>query len=1222
MLKTDSPIKTHLKSILGGQIVARQAAAYQTTQEITEYAKKHDYNLSFTGYSLGAWFAELSLYFAYQDFNYFKAKAITFDSPGSAKIMDSFKPNIISYKTHFDIRNLDITTYLSAPNFVNTSNPHIHKAYRLFPKVTAAEYSNKIINALNKAIPIKNYISLLSLNSDLLDSMLDSFDSKTGKPIKYEQIIDWPCIKYEPKDNTLGGKLIDSMPIGGVIKDLAKRGITATTLGSFLEVFDHFISGNVAIEQILEFYKHLEDPTQAEGKKQFELFYEGHYKSQKVNLSEDVVNVNDIGSSDYYLKQLTKLSNKEIDKKEIPNLVKQQLKIIKDQYKIKLQNKKYYIFTNSLSIKVDDLKEQILRLIEVSYEAKEVLENLNAYNSHELIESIKNINSNLSSLLPYNLIRREDILQDIEKNLNEKQFITISGYTGIGKSTLAIEYGREQRDKAKKIVHFINADSAYKITEAYIQFAKEFSIYTTGEKEEDITRLIHENIAKLNSNTLFIFDNVEVYKDIEPYLNSMMSILKDKVQVIITTKNNKLSDDITNIELKPFNIKTAVTYLENSLGNRFNDEDINDLIEELGNKDEILPYSLSKAVAYLKENKLLKVKDYLNFLRNNKDKQPETILLLEILEKSSLAWLILQYSACLDPDFISIDIFKELFLLDEEKLQEPIKKLEALSLMKLIYQDGQAGLQLHGLVQFAVKRYVDRHKEHAIDEQKIYISLAEALDSLFPILIDVPNEDWEASKLFYPHVIKILNVNIEINKFIKANLYQKIGYYSDGVLHRFKESLKYHKEALKIFQKLYQGNHSDIAKSLNNIGVAYNNLGDIFKGLKYLRKALKMNQALYQGNHPCIATSLNNVGLACRDLGDNSKGLQYLEEALKMFQELYPSNHSYIAALLNSIGLSYKDLGNPAKALIYYKGALEIYQTLYQDNPLHIVSMLNTFNSIGAAYYKLGNTSEGLKYLKYVLEMYKALYQNNNPYIASALNNVGEAYKGLGNISKGLEYLEEALNMNQKLYKCNHSSIAGSLDNVSLAYEKLKDTNKSIELCKQAYLMYVQTLGLKHSHTKNLESYIKIISPEFIKNNETREFILQRGDFEEITLEVKQKIQKKVLNKIYTNAAKGKWSTGKFRFLGIWGAASYLCDKYLAKQLRDLSSAKNIETAKMLCFEAVCLGAINHPNKDFICAVEFTKAYPELTQKITTEHPEYFIDGSILRACINDEAIF
>ncbi len=56
--------------------------------------------------------------------------------------MDSFKSNIISPETNFDMRNLDITTYLSAPNFVNTSNPHIHKAYRLFPKVMASKIVN------------------------------------------------------------------------------------------------------------------------------------------------------------------------------------------------------------------------------------------------------------------------------------------------------------------------------------------------------------------------------------------------------------------------------------------------------------------------------------------------------------------------------------------------------------------------------------------------------------------------------------------------------------------------------------------------------------------------------------------------------------------------------------------------------------------------------------------------------------------------------------------------------------------------------------------------------------------------------------------------------------------------------------------------------------------------------------------------------------------------
>ncbi|MFV9936704.1 MAG: hypothetical protein AB8U84_05940 [Rickettsia endosymbiont of Haemaphysalis japonica] len=59
----------------------------------------------------------------------------------------------------------------------------------------------------------------------------------------------------------------------------------------------------------------------------------------------------------------------------------------------------------------------------------------------------------------------------------------------------------------------------------------------------------------------------------------------------------------------------------------------------------------------------------------------------------------------------------------------------------------------------------------------------------------------------------------------------------------------------------------------------------------------------------------------------------------------------------------------------------------------------------------------------------------------------------------------------------------------------------------------------------------------------------------------------------------------------------------------------------MLCFEAICLGAINSSSKNFTCVKEFVRAYPELTNKITNEHPEYFIDGSILLVCVNDEAI-
>ncbi|WP_341794292.1 tetratricopeptide repeat protein [Rickettsia endosymbiont of Rhinocyllus conicus] len=442
----------------------------------------------------------------------------------------------------------------------------------------------------------------------------------------------------------------------------------------------------------------------------------------------------------------------------------------------------------------------------------------------------------------------------------------------------------------------------------------------------------------------------------------------------------------------------------------------------------------------------------------------------------------LQYSAYLDPDFISIDIFKKLFLVSEEKLQEPIKRLEELSLMNLIRQDEQAGLQLHGLVQFAVKRYADRHKEHAMDKKEVFVRLIEVLDNLFPSVTNEPSKDWENAKLIYPHVIKILN----IHKLSKASLYKKVGYYNDHILCKFKESLEYHEEALKRYRVLYSGNHPYIVISLKNIGIAYQKLGQFSKALEYLEKALKIRQMVYQNNHPYIANLLNCIGTVYSDLGYSSKGLECLEEALKIRQALYQVDHPDIANSLNNVGIAYQKLGQFSKALEYLEEALKIRQALYQaDHP----DIANSLNNVGLVYKDLDNISKGLEYFKKALEMKQKLYQIDHPTIITSLNNVNTVYDKLNHISKELRYKEEAFRMIKILYKGNHHYIILSFIDIGTVYRKWGDISKAKELHKQAYLMYVQTLGLKHSHTKNLESYIKIIAPKFIRNNETREFI-------------------------------------------------------------------------------------------------------------------------------------
>ncbi|MFV0250753.1 MAG: hypothetical protein AB8U53_03030 [Rickettsia aeschlimannii] len=77
-----------------------------------------------------------------------------------------------------------------------------------------------------------------------------------------------------------------------------------------------------------------------------------------------------------------------------------------------------------------------------------------------------------------------EILQKIEETLNEKRFVTVSAFAGAGKTTLAIKYGDRQTQAKKKIVHFINLDSADKVLLKHVDNFKEFTIYVIEKRKK------------------------------------------------------------------------------------------------------------------------------------------------------------------------------------------------------------------------------------------------------------------------------------------------------------------------------------------------------------------------------------------------------------------------------------------------------------------------------------------------------------------------------------------------------------------------------------------------------------------------------------------------------------------------------------------------------------------------------------------------------------------
>ena len=103
--------------------------AFELVGGAVAYAKEEKYQLSFTGHSLGAFLAELSVYFCHTAFDYPEVNAVTFESPGIGEMLDK----IGAEHETLNVENLDILSYLSYPNIVNTCNHHVGTLYSIMP---------------------------------------------------------------------------------------------------------------------------------------------------------------------------------------------------------------------------------------------------------------------------------------------------------------------------------------------------------------------------------------------------------------------------------------------------------------------------------------------------------------------------------------------------------------------------------------------------------------------------------------------------------------------------------------------------------------------------------------------------------------------------------------------------------------------------------------------------------------------------------------------------------------------------------------------------------------------------------------------------------------------------------------------------------------------------------------------------------------------------------
>ncbi|CAH1244268.1 TTC28 [Branchiostoma lanceolatum] len=278
-----------------------------------------------------------------------------------------------------------------------------------------------------------------------------------------------------------------------------------------------------------------------------------------------------------------------------------------------------------------------------------------------------------------------------------------------------------------------------------------------------------------------------------------------------------------------------------------------------------------------------------------------------------------------------------------------------------------------------------------------------------------------------------------------------------------KKAISYLEQALQMRRSIYGQTtpHSSIATLLINLGGAWSQLGDYRKAISYYEQALQMRKSIHGQStaHPDIATSLRNLGGLCCDLGDYTKGIRYQEQALQMLRTIYGKStaHPQIAISLSNLRGAWDFLGDYRKALSYSEQVLQMYRSIYGGDTAH--PDIATFtNNVGTAWWNLRDYRKAISYFEQALQMRRIIYGQSTEHhgIAESLSSLGSAWYQLGDCTKAISYHKQALIMQRSIYGQDtaHPHIAISLNQLGEAWHGLGDYSEAISYYEQALQMY------------------------------------------------------------------------------------------------------------------------------------------------------------------------
>lgn len=795
------------------------------------------------------------------------------------------------------------------------------------------------------------------------------------------------------------------------------------------------------------------------------------------------------------------------------------------------------------------------------------------------------------------MIERSDMIEKIQKSFETDNIVAINAPKGGGKTEVASQYCHkvEKEDEVGFTVRWFGASSPEKLKSSYANFANEIGINEDLHSADLASRVNTKLSASAGSNRkiILVFDDVKNYSDIEKYLPNLV---ESNVNILITTACCNLLENQrgVHVTLDPLSKAEAISYIKRYFDRTMEEQDIDKLVKIfLSDQNNILPKKLSKDIEFFSNRKGTSVDKCIieyNKITNGEDLEKELFNVFDLFSgKDSnpiklLASEVLSYASYLNPNYIEKEILVELTGKNSSKINQAIGELEKMSLGSMV--NGHRGLKIDLVIHDMAKKQIK-----GTEASNDYIAtISNILNEMMPQLNNdmTPQNIKKAHKL-YSHMSHFLSDDTASNSKSVVELFCKLSDYENFISRDYKKSLEYGEKARLKAESIYGKNSINTINIVNRLATVNNKLGDLAK----LRQKNSEAQDYY------------------------NKSVKYFESIEKQFLKLKSVNEQLKTKVYSHLGNLYVNLGEYnggvkgeyIKAEEYYKKALD----LIGDNHLGKADLLC---GLGRAYcLKASDESSYMQALYYHLQslQIKKLFGGT----CSSIKDSKKEIKDICNDKLGKDY--KKLKNTDKFSEMVYHAIP-SIDNFELMNKFA--SNIFDKLSKNFEKSY-------NNKSKIYDKISKILSSAKKTNNDNDQYILKPLFDNSSIINIEEgKVGKKLSNtlqKISDLSKEGNWSfgylstklyrTNAIAKLGDCGVKGYVDEKFLKKVIGNDCTRDTLDIAKMLCFEAICIGVSLQPEpKNYSCIDKFlrTSDGKKIVQRVIKEHPEYFVNARIL----------